>query len=79
MKAGRYNEALSIYRWFRPLLDLDVSTYLVQNIKLVEAISANSNDRVRMPRMAHEGARRSAIEALVRNAIETRPTIPSDI
>jgi len=51
----------------------------VQNIKLVEAISANSNDRVRMPRMAHEGARRSAIEALVRHAIETRPTIPSDI
>ncbi len=32
--AGRYAEALEIYRWFRPLLDLDVSTYLVQNIKL---------------------------------------------
>ncbi|MBC7018324.1 dihydrodipicolinate synthase family protein, partial [Salmonella enterica subsp. enterica serovar Enteritidis] len=27
--AGRYAEALDIYRWFRPLLDLDVSTYLV--------------------------------------------------
>ena len=36
MKQGRRDEALAIYRWFRPLLDLDVSTYLVQNIKLAE-------------------------------------------
>ncbi|MGH6862484.1 MAG: dihydrodipicolinate synthase family protein, partial [Phyllobacterium sp.] len=36
--AGRYAEALEIYRWFRPLLDLDVSTYLVQNIKLAEVL-----------------------------------------
>ncbi|KLU26954.1 dihydrodipicolinate synthase [Caballeronia mineralivorans PML1(12)] len=79
IKTGRYDEALAIYRWFRPLLDLDVSTYLVQNIKLVEAIAAGSNDRVRMPRMAHEGARRAGIEALVREAMETRPEIPSDI
>lgn len=79
MKLGRYKEALSIYQWFRPLLDLDVSSYLVQNIKLVEAITANSNDRVRMPRMAHEGAKRAHIEALVRHAIETRPPITSDI
>jgi dihydrodipicolinate synthase/N-acetylneuraminate lyase len=28
MKAGRHAEALEIYRWFRPLLDLDVSTFL---------------------------------------------------
>jgi 4-hydroxy-tetrahydrodipicolinate synthase len=79
MKLGRYKEALAIYQWFRPLLDLDVSSYLVQNIKLVEAITANSNDRVRMPRLAHEGVKRAHIEALVRHAIETRPPIPSDI
>jgi dihydrodipicolinate synthase/N-acetylneuraminate lyase len=36
MQQGRRDEALAIYRWFRPLLDLDVSTYLVQNIKFVE-------------------------------------------
>jgi 4-hydroxy-tetrahydrodipicolinate synthase len=78
VKAGRYNEALAIYRWFRPLLDLDVSTYLVQNIKLVEAIAADSNDRVRMPRMAHEGERRNHIETLVLRALDTRPSLPSD-
>ncbi|MGZ8318004.1 MAG: dihydrodipicolinate synthase family protein, partial [Telluria sp.] len=36
MREGRQREALEIYRWFRPLLDLDVSAYLVQNIKLAE-------------------------------------------
>ncbi|RWB26276.1 MAG: dihydrodipicolinate synthase family protein, partial [Mesorhizobium sp.] len=47
MKQGRREEALKIYRWFRPLLDLDVSTYLVLNIKLAEVLAINTNDRVR--------------------------------
>ena len=38
VRQGRREEALAIYRWFRPLLDLDVSTYLVQNIKLAEVL-----------------------------------------
>ncbi|MFG3756211.1 dihydrodipicolinate synthase family protein, partial [Klebsiella pneumoniae] len=46
MKAGRIQEALAVYRWFRPLLDLDVSTYLVQNIKLAEAIAIGSTEHV---------------------------------
>jgi 4-hydroxy-tetrahydrodipicolinate synthase len=75
-QAGRFDEALAIYRWFRPLLDLDVSTYLVQNIKLAEAVAIKTNDRVRPPRLAHEGQRRAEIEALVRHCIETRPTLP---
>ena len=33
IKAGRYDEALAIYRWFRPLLDLDVSTYLLPALR----------------------------------------------
>eukprot|EP01037_Dinobryon_pediforme_P008171 gene8171-8255_t len=39
MKAERRAEALEIYRWFQPVLDLDVSTKLVQNIKLAEALA----------------------------------------
>ena len=66
MKAGRRDEALAIYRWFRPLLDLDVSTYLVQNIKLVEALAIGTNDRVRMPRQPLSGERRTAVEKIVR-------------
>jgi dihydrodipicolinate synthase/N-acetylneuraminate lyase len=77
MRAGRHAEALAIYRWFRPLLDLDVSTYLVQNLKLVEALVTGSNDRCRAPRLPHVGERRAAIEKLVRDALATRPTLPS--
>jgi len=77
IQAGRYAEALDIYRWFRPLLDLDVSTYLVQNIKLVEALVIQSNERVRAPRLPLEGDLRSRVEDIVRTALATRPTLPS--
>lgn len=76
MKQGRRDEALDIYRWFRPLLDLDVSTYLVQNIKLAECLAIASNDRVRMPRMPLSGERRAEVEAVVRAALDTRPQLP---
>ena len=77
MKAGRREEALAIYRWFRPLLDLDVSTYLVQNIKLAEVHAIGSNDRVRAPRMPLAGAERARVEAVVAKALDVRPTLPA--
>lgn len=76
IKGGRYAEALAIYRWFRPLLDLDVSTYLVQNIKLVEAMVINSNERVRAPRLPLSGNVRERAEQVVRAALATRPVLP---
>lgn len=77
MKAGRRDEALAIYRWFRPLLDLDVSTYLVQNIKLAEVHAIGSNDRVRMPRQPLSGERRAAVERVIRDALAVRPALPA--
>ena len=77
IKAGRYAEALEIYRWFRPLLDLDVSSYLVQNIKLVEAMVIESNERVRLPRMPLSGELRSRTEAVVAKALAKRPVLPT--
>lgn len=77
MKAGRRDEALAIYRWFRPLLDLDVSTYLVQNIKLAEVHAIGSNDRVRMPRQPLAGERRAAVEKVIRDALAVRPSLPA--
>ncbi len=79
LQAGRREEALSIYRWFRPLLDLDVSTYLVQNIKLAEQIERDSNDRVRAPRLPLVGERREQVTKIITDAIATRPTLPADI
>jgi 1-pyrroline-4-hydroxy-2-carboxylate deaminase len=77
MKQGRTAEALAIYRWFQPLLDLDVSSRLVQNIKLVEALVTGSNDRCRAPRMALIGAERAAVEAIVAKAMAKRPSLPA--
>jgi 4-hydroxy-tetrahydrodipicolinate synthase len=76
MKQGRREEALAIYRWFRPLLDLDVSTYLVQNIKLAEVLAIGTNDRVRMPRQPLAGERRAEAEKIVRAALAVRPELP---
>jgi dihydrodipicolinate synthase/N-acetylneuraminate lyase len=77
MKQGRRDEALSIYRWFRPLLDLDVSTYLVQNIKLAEVHAIGSNERVRAPRMPLFGERRAAVEKVIVDALAVRPELPA--
>ena len=76
MREGRREEALAIYRWFRPLLDLDVSTYLVQNIKLAEVHAIGTNDRVRMPRQPLSGDRRAAVEKIIKEALARRPELP---
>ncbi|WP_373235880.1 dihydrodipicolinate synthase family protein [Cohaesibacter celericrescens] len=78
-KAGRWDEAREIYRWFVPLLELDVSTKLVQNIKLAGLVVGRCNDVVRMPRMPLAGADRDKVVGIVENAIASRPTLPTDI
>ena len=77
LKAGRIEEARAIYRWFAPLLALDVSHKLVQNIKLAEAIVGLGTEPVRPPRLPLAGEERKQVEALIRHSIETRPALPS--
>lgn len=76
LQAGRIEEARTIYRWFAPLLALDVSAKLVQNIKLAEAIVGLGTEPVRPPRLPLAGEERNAVEQLIRNAIESRPSLP---
>lgn len=76
-EAGRLDEARAIYRWFRPLLDLDVSSKLVQNIKLAEALAIKSNDRVRAPRLPLSGRERAHVTKVIEAALARRPKIPS--
>ena len=75
-KAGRLEEALQLYRWFMPLLHLDVSTKLVQNIKLAEALTGLGTERVRPPRLPLIGEERARVENIIRKALETRPALP---
>jgi 4-hydroxy-tetrahydrodipicolinate synthase len=75
-REGRLAEALAIYRWFAPLLKLDVSTKLVQNIKLVEAMVGVGNETVRPPRLPLAGAERDAAAAIIRAGLANRPKLP---
>lgn len=72
-KAGRHAEALAIYRWMTPMLHLDVSTKLVQNLKLIDAIVGVGSEHVRRPRLPLAGDERAAVERIVRQALATRP------
>lgn len=77
MKAGRYAEALQLYRWFMPLLHLDVSNKLVQNLKLVETLVGVGNEIVRRPRQPLQGAERERVTQIVQQALVTRPDVDS--
>jgi 4-hydroxy-tetrahydrodipicolinate synthase len=74
-RAGRYAEALAIYRWFMPLLHLDTIPTLVQCIKLAEQLMGRGSEMVRAPRLCLEGTERANIEELVRAAVATRPKL----
>ncbi len=72
--AGRYEEALRVYRWYTPLLHLDTHVKLVQYIKLAMVETGLGSEMVRAPRLPLVGAEREAILTIIRNAIQTRPT-----
>lgn len=76
VKAERIKEALEIYRWFMPLLELDISPQLVQNIKLAEVATGLGTENVRAPRLPLEGAERERVLTIISDAMKTRPTLP---
>jgi 4-hydroxy-tetrahydrodipicolinate synthase len=76
VKAGRISEALTIYRWFMPLLELDIHPKLVQYIKLAEAEVGIGSEHVRAPRLPLEGEERERISGIISKAVAERPTLP---
>lgn len=74
-KAGKYAEALAIYRWFMPLLRLDTIPTLVQCIKLAEQLMGRGSEMVRAPRLCLTGEERTWVEKLVSDAVATRPKL----
>ena len=67
--------ARDIYRWFMPVLHLDAEHDLVQSIKLAETMMGRGSERVRMPRLPLEGARRAEVISIVETAAATRPSL----
>lgn len=73
--AGRYDEAVRVYRWYTPLLHLDTHPKLVQYIKLAAAECGHGTEMVRAPRLPLAGAEREEILGIIRRAIRTRPPL----
>ncbi|RZL56687.1 MAG: dihydrodipicolinate synthase family protein [Variovorax sp.] len=73
MKAGRFAEALPLYQWMTPMLHLDVSTKLVQNLKLIDLLAGVGTEHMRRPRLPLIGEERALIEKIVQKALDSRP------
>ena len=76
-KAGKIKEATEIYRWFLPLLELDISPQLVQNIKLAEVGTGIGTEHVRAPRLPLHGAERERVLKIIAEGLQTRPALPN--
>jgi 4-hydroxy-tetrahydrodipicolinate synthase len=76
VKAGRLAEAVEIYRWFMPLLELDLHPKLVQYIKLAEAQAGIGSEYVRSPRLTLVGEERERILRIIDNGLANRPSLP---
>ncbi len=75
VKAGQIEEALKIYRWFMPLLELDIHPKLVQYIKLAEVAAGIGTEPVRPPRLALEGEERKKIIEIIDLGLKNRPDL----
>lgn len=75
IKAGQIAEALDIYRWFMPLLELDIHPKLVQYIKLAATATGLSSEYVRAPRLPLVGAEREQVLNIIQTALAKRPVI----
>ncbi len=76
VKAGHIEEARAIYRWFMPLLELDIHPKLVQYIKLAETQAGIGSENVRAPRLTLVGEERERVLKTIDTGIATRPILP---
>ena len=75
VQEGKIEEARKIYRWFLPLLELDIHPKLVQYIKLAEQHCGIGSEHVRAPRLTLIGEERSRIEKIITDGIKNRPIL----
>jgi 4-hydroxy-tetrahydrodipicolinate synthase len=76
VKGGRIKEALEIQRWFLPLLELDITPQLVQNIKMAEVATGIGTENVRAPRLPLIGEERERVQSILDKGMSTRPELP---
>lgn len=75
VKAKRIDEAAAIYRWFMPLLELDIHPKLVQYIKLAATQTGIGTEWVRAPRLTISGEEREQVLKIINKGIAVRPML----
>lgn len=75
IRAGKISEAAILYRWFMPLLELDIHPKLVQYIKLAASVTGLGSEYVRAPRLMLEGEERERILKVINTSLSGRPLI----
>lgn len=78
-RRGEWEQARMIYRWFTPLLHLDVHVKFVQYIKLAVQECGLGSEWVRAPRLPLVGAERNRILDIIHTGIRNRPKIPGAV
>lgn len=77
VKNNRHAEALEIYRWFLPLLELDIHAKLVQYIKLAAEATGIGSEYVRAPRLVLKGQERAYVQQVINEGLVARPKLPA--
>jgi len=77
MQAGDWARAVEIYRWFTPLLHLDVHVKFVQYIKLAVQECGLGSEWTRAPRLPLTGAERKAVLKIIHDGIAAAPKVPA--
>ncbi|PXW17983.1 MULTISPECIES: dihydrodipicolinate synthase family protein [unclassified Chryseobacterium] len=75
VKTGEYDKAVAIYRWFMPLLELDIHPKLIQYIKLAATAEGISSPYVRAPRLELHGKEAEKIQKIIEEGIAKRPLL----
>ena len=75
-RRGEWDKAREFYRWFTPLLHLDVHTKFVQYIKLAVQETGLGKEWVRAPRMVLKGEERKRVLKIIHDGIAKRPKLP---
>jgi len=72
-KVGEIEKARAVFRWFLPLLELDISPQLVQNIKMCEVATGLGTGYVRPPRLPLHGGELNRVQNIIKTGLASRP------
>ena len=76
-RQGEWEKARQLYRWFTPLLHLDVHPKFIQYIKLMIQECGLGTEWVRAPRLVLKGEERKRVLKIIHDGLDSRPKIPN--